>query len=70
MSNVNIAQDIRERHRLVRAGFIAQGTSLQAWCNQEGVTRQNADKALKEQWKGPKASLLVSRILQAAKVSI
>lgn len=69
MSNVNIDEDILLRHRLVRAGFIAQGTSFQAWCTREGVTRQNAHKALMHQWKGQKASELVARILEAAKVA-
>lgn len=69
MTEVNIAEDVRQRHRLVRAGFIAQGTSFQACCMQEGVTRQNADKALMNQWQGPKASALVARILAAAKVA-
>ncbi len=69
MSDVNIAEELRHRHRLVRAGFTTQGTSFQAWCNQEGVTRQNADKALMNQWKGPKAAALVARILEAAKVA-
>ena len=54
MSNEHIAEELRQRHRLVRAGFTAQGTSFQAWCNQEGVTRQNAHKALMNRWKGPK----------------
>lgn len=69
MSDVNIAEYANQRHRLVRAGFIAQGTSFQAWCAREGVTRQNADKALLNKWKGPTASKLVARILEAAKVS-
>ena len=69
MSDVNIAEELRHRHRLVRAGFIAQGSSFQAWCVREGVTRQNAGKALMNQWKGPKASALVARILEAAKVA-
>jgi hypothetical protein len=69
MSDVNIAEELRHRHRLVRAGFTAQGTSFQAWCKHEGVTRQNADKALLQQWKGPKSSELVARILEAAKVA-
>ncbi len=69
MSDVNIAEYLKQRHRLVRAGFTAQGTSFQAWCVQEGITRQNADKALLQQWKGPKASELVARILEASKVA-
>ena len=69
MTNENLLENFKQRHRLVRAAFIAQGTSFQAWCIQEGVTRQNADKALMNQWQGPKASTLIARILQAAKVA-
>lgn len=43
--------------------------SFQAWCAQEGVTRQNADKALMQQWKGQETSELVVRILEAAKIA-
>ena len=69
MTNENLPENFKQRQRLVRAGFIAQGTSFQAWCVQESVTRQNADKALMNQWKGQKASELVARILEAAKVA-
>lgn len=69
MTDANLPENIKQRHRLVRAGFTAQGTSFQAWCVQEGITRPNADKALLQQWKGPKASELVARILEAAKVA-
>jgi lambda repressor-like predicted transcriptional regulator len=68
MPNANIQDHLLFRHRLIRAGFVAQGTSLQAWCKQEGVKRQNAEKALKQTWKGPKAADLVTRILEAARV--
>ena len=34
-------------HLNVRAGFVAQGTSLGRWCRDHGVRRQNAEKALK-----------------------
>jgi len=57
-----------KRSRQVKAGFIMQGTTLHAWCLQNGIAPQNAGKALKGDWKGPKATLLVSRILDAAGV--
>lgn len=63
MSSVNIHGNLRQRHRLIRAGFVAQGTSLKAWCEQQGVKRQNADKALVGQWTGAKATQLIERIL-------
>lgn len=68
MCIANIPESLTKRHRRVRAGFVAQGTSFRAWCLREGVKRQNADKALLQQWKGPKATALVERILLAAGV--
>jgi hypothetical protein len=34
-------------YNAVRAGFINQGTSLNAWCIAKGINRQTAEKALK-----------------------
>ena len=71
MSSV-ITDNLRERHRRIRGALVAKGTSFDAWCRQEGashldrratITRQNADKALLGQWKGPTATALVARIL-------
>ena len=70
MSTANISDFLLKRHRLVRAGFVAQAVSLQSWCESNGVKRQNADKALKEKWKGPKATQLVVRILTDAGVEV
>jgi hypothetical protein len=66
MSVANISHIDRERHRLARAGFVERGTTLNAWCRENGVTRQNADKALLGQWTGPRATALVDRIAMAA----
>ena len=68
MTEESLPENLKQRHRLVRAGFMAQGTSFQAWSIQESVTRQNADKALMNPWQGPKVSALVARIPEAAKV--
>ena len=64
-----ITDNLRERHRRIRGAMVAKGTSFTAWCDQEGITRQNADKALLGQWKGPTATALVARILAAAGVA-
>lgn len=53
----------------VRAGFVAQGTSLAGWCRANGVRRQNAEKALRGSWTGPGAQKLVARLIGAAGVS-
>ncbi len=56
-----------ERQRMVKAGFVSQGTSLHAWCKSNGVAPQNAHKALKGDWSGPKAAALVDAIVKASK---
>lgn len=69
MSDVILSDNLLLRNRLVRAAFVAKGMSLKAWCEQEGVKRQNADNALMDQWKGKKASAIVARILEATGVA-
>ena len=69
MFDVKIADNLRERHRRIRGALVVQGTSFDAWCRREGITRQNADKALLGQWTGPTATALVERILAAAGVA-
>lgn len=64
-----ISEPTKKRQNLIKAGFVMQGTSLHAWCIANGVKPQNANKALKGQWKGPKATLLVQRIIEASGVS-
>ena len=68
MPAVNISHNFSLRQRRVRAGFLLQGTSLNSWCKEAGIARQNADQVLLGQWKGPKASALMVRILAAAGV--
>ena len=53
-------------HRNVRAGFIARGTSLHAWCRENQICRPSADKALKGVWTGPGARKLIARLVTAA----
>lgn len=52
----------------VRGGLISKGSSLSAWCDANGVKAQNARIALLGGWTGPKAKLLVRRIVKAAGV--
>lgn len=69
MCKVNIPDNLRERHRRIRAGFVLKGTTLQAWCIKNGVKRQNADKALLGQWNGPKARSVVQQIMADAGIA-
>ena len=34
-------------YKWVRAAFIVRGSSLNAWCKENGINRQSAEKALK-----------------------
>lgn len=58
----------RGLHLNVRAGFVAQGSSLARWCRQHGIRRQNAEKALLGVWTGPGARQLCARLVEAAGV--
>lgn len=55
-------------YRLVRAGFIGKGTSLAAWCRENGIHRQSAERALLFQSNGIKAQALRQRVAEAAGV--
>lgn len=66
MHSENIADATFRRHRRILAGFIAKGTSLSALCRENGVKSQNAHRALRRQWKGPKASDLVAEIVKCS----
>jgi hypothetical protein len=56
---------------MVRAGFIAKGTTLNAWCIANGVKRQTAEKSLKGNRESKQArelrDLLVSAALRRSK---
>jgi len=54
----------------VRAGFVQQGTSLSAWCEQNGVARQNVRTALLGGWNGPRAQELRTQIVLASKAAM
>lgn len=50
----------------VRAAFVGQGTTLNAWCKENGTHLQNVRDAFFGRWSGEKASLLVERVTAAA----
>ena len=51
----------------VKAGFILQNSSLEAWCRKHKMRRQNVTSALLGGWRGPKARELVVRIARESK---
>jgi hypothetical protein len=52
--------------RAVIAGFRLQGTTMNHWCKQNGITQQNANQAIRGSWNGPKAKQLLLAIVQAS----
>jgi hypothetical protein len=56
-------------YRRVRAAFIIQGTNFSRWCEENGVSRQWAEKVLKGKQNGLAARNLAAQIAQAAGVN-
>ncbi|MEP1930641.1 MAG: hypothetical protein ABJJ37_05120 [Roseibium sp.] len=52
--------------RAVRAGFVLQGSSLNAWCRANGIVRRTAEQSLSGENKSTNAVALVARIQLAA----
>ena len=50
----------------IRAAFIRQGSSLNAYCREHSISRGNAEKAIKGEWKGVKGRLVKQKIYDAA----
>lgn len=65
---VSELKDDCQRLNTVRAAFVAKGSSLNAWCNQNKVDYANARRAITGTWNGPKAKRLLVEISQAAGV--
>jgi hypothetical protein len=64
------AYHIPNIHTSVRAGFVAQGTSLAAWCLANGVHRYWALQVLKGEAKGEAAQLLRARLVRESGMNI
>lgn len=58
-----LGQDLLIR---VRAGFVGRGTTLNAWCQENGVHHSNARQVLLGAWDGPAGRKLRAKILKAA----
>lgn len=58
----------KELYRRVRAGFLLQGTSLKAWCREQGTHDSNVQRALIGSWDGPRARELRRRVVRAARI--
>lgn len=53
-------------YAVIRARLITKGTTLNRWCQQNGVAHANARLALLGKWNGPKAQALRKIILHDA----
>lgn len=53
----------------VRAAFVAQGTTLGAWCRERGIAHQNAKSALVGAWNGPKGREVRRKLIEASGVA-
>jgi hypothetical protein len=53
-------------YRIVRAGFVNQGTSLNRWCIENGVNRQTAEKALKGERVSRRSRTMLATIVDEA----
>lgn len=51
---------------IIRAGFVTKGTSLHAWCQENGEDTSDARRAIAGTWKGPKADALLARLVAAS----
>lgn len=50
----------------VKAGFTLQQTSLHKWCNENGLKRQNARRALLGEWKGKRGLEIRQLLIEAS----
>ena len=55
-----------ELHRAVKAGFTYNGMTFASWCRANNVIPTNARQALLGSWAGPKATILINRMVTAS----
>ena len=56
----------RRLYNIVLGAFRAQGTSFAKWCERQDISRENARAALHGVWRGPKADIVLARIVAGA----
>jgi len=54
----------------VRAGFIRQGSSLNAYCRDNSIDNSNVYKALIGNWNGKKAKALRDKLIEASESDV
>jgi len=68
--DINIPPINKALYVKVRSGFVAQDTTLSAWCKNKGINPSNAKACLMGNWDGPKAKELRQQIVEASGLSI
>lgn len=58
---------IQAQYRSVKAGFVQQGTTLNAWSRENGTRIQNVRDAFFGIWRGQGAAALIAKVTAAAK---
>ena len=61
-----VLQPSRRLYNAVLGAFRAQGASFASWCDDHGIRRENARAALYGVWRGPKATIVLERIVDGA----
>jgi hypothetical protein len=59
----------RQLYAQVKAGFVLQESSLNRWCKEHKIHRQNARDALLGVWKGDGADALIDRLATDARIN-
>lgn len=71
MSEFNTQNDaLQAQYQRLKAAFVERGTSLNAWCLENGTHIQNVRDAFFGRWKGPRAADLVAKVSKACEGSI
>ncbi|POZ49868.1 hypothetical protein [Methylovulum psychrotolerans] len=63
-----VSQRVLSDLNAVKAGFVNQGTSLNAWCINNDINQGNATRAVLGVWAGKKGKALRRRIIEASKL--
>lgn len=66
MSHTSLPEPSRDLLRKIKASFILRGTTMAAWCRENGVNPPNAREAVMGTWDGPAGRALRGRLCQVA----
>lgn len=67
--NSNCTAPSLDLYNMVRAGFVARGTTLHGWCRSQGISMGNARDCLLGAWNGPKGREMRTRLIKESGIS-